>query len=305
MNISVCSVIYNEAKRYIPEFISGIQTASLKYKNHGRVNVIIFNDDMLEEEAEKLTKPLTDTNNVTIVHNRHKSSIADIRKQLLLFAADNAEEIIVFTDCDDVLCENAFILHKQVLDKYDFSYGDQILIDEYGNNLGTTLYADWYVPEKVSSSRELLNGNFIGFSGAAIKRYCLKERTNCNIPKDIIAVDWWFFTNLLNHGNQGSVTNKPVVFYRQHSNNVHGINHKPDRELIMKYIEITCAHFRNLPGSNDARLRLTCIEKLSQFFCSNPEYIINQLNLLKENKVSMYSDIIFLSMKIFRHNSNL
>lgn len=304
MNITVCSVIYNEAKKYIPEFISGIQSASARYLDYGIVNVIIVNDGMLVDEAEKIIKSLSTTNDVTMIHSTHGKSVADIRKQLLLFAAVNAEEIIVFTDCDDILCENALQLHKQVLDKYDFSYGDQILIDENGNNLGTSLYTGWDVPEKIENSQELLNGNFIGFSGVAINKICLQEHNNCNIPHDIIAVDWWFFSNLLSDGKRGGITKEPVVNYRQHQKNVHGVKHNLNSDLIMKYIDISLAHFRNLPSFPDVALRKKGLERLLQLFHSEPEYIMKKLKELKVKSGYLYSDIIFLSLEISTKNSH-
>ncbi len=301
MDISICSAIYDKASPYIDEFLAGINDAISTYGNKGKVELLLVNDGF--KDYEKLNK-MRDIFPVEIINAPQSVSTAKVRNVLLNYAREYGQEAIVFTDCDDILESTALVEHIKILNKYDFSFGDQILIDQAGNLLGNSLYASWAVPKFTSGISDLINGNFIGFSGAAINKSCL-NRTVCDVPDDVIATDWWFFSELLIEGKSGAMTEQPVVKYRQYHGNFHGAHPKPNLKSIKKRVRIAKQHYSNLSEIENVKMYLQYIETLEKAIVEDPDAVLALADNESINSEYWYSDVSWIGEQLLSANYNL
>lgn len=297
MKVSICSVVYDAVRPYFYDYVKGIVAAIESYK-YGDVNLIIVSDgfdniqDSLQILCEKLPVHIT-TAPVGLSHS-------EIRKLLLESAKQKGHEALIFVDTDDIPVPEILLIHSQTLTKYDFSYSDQILIDLSGRNTGKKLYDEWSVPKTLYDLNVLLDGNFIGFSGLAIRKSSLSEKI-CSVPSNIIAVDWWLSSLMINSGSTGGLTSAPVVYYRQHDNNAIGARPSNSSAAINQRINIAMAHFLNLPVKNLVGTRLRGLELLAKLMEKDSGRVRSLIEKSYSNDKSWYSDVISLGLDMIKY----
>ena len=79
-------------------------------------------------------------------------------------------------------------------------------------------------------------------SNSAIKLGKLKE---IEFNKELVAVDWYFFSTLLIKGYKAVFTNETETFYRQHDENIIGIGNITD-EIIEKGVNLKLEQYELL-----------------------------------------------------------
>ena len=242
--IVVCTTVYEEARPFLPDFAEGLLKATKKYPTE----VVIVSHGL--EGAEEALAAVIKNLHTTVIQAAHDLSPAAVRGIMLKSACETGSEVLVFTDADDALLPAGIEAHLDALDDADFSYGDQVLVDVDLTPIGKTLYQDWPVPARTSGPADLCDGNFVGFSGAAVRRSSLGAEAVA-VPKNVVAVDWWFFTQLLVDGCRGGRTPIPVVSYRQHSGNVNGAIAAPQIPAVLKRCEAVLRHAEAFPHLRD------------------------------------------------------
>ena len=260
--ILVCSVVYEAARPFLADFSRGLIEAAAGRKD---AEALILSDGLTAPEA--IFAAVTDAMTARIDQTPGGLSPAAIRRRLIETARRSEAEILVFADCDDMLTADALEAHRAALDDADFSYGDQILTDAALRPSGRNLYRDWDVPARVTDPDSLRDGNFVGFSGAAVRRTRLSEAA-CALPDEVIAADWWVFTRLLMDGRRGARTETPVTRYRQHAGNIQGATPSAEFEAVLRRCQIVRRHAAALPGFE---ARAAAVERLAQAIESDPE----------------------------------
>jgi hypothetical protein len=266
-SFSVCFILYKDAKPYLTEFIESLLKSCIS-KN---VNFCIVNDGLTD--SEKYLTPLSQKFEIKLEHYKKKTNFSSIRNQLLNLVSKKGSDYLIFTDCDDLLTSGALDLHLDSLSTHDFSYSDQILIDQQGNLLNRNLFDGWDVPKEIDSPMDLLDQNFIGFSGFGVKKSVLEDQP-VNCPENITSVDWWLATLLLMNGFKGKKTSQPVVFYRQHDLNLLGSGNQ-DLELstLKKKAQIALEHYKSLTKVPEAQVYLEKLEHLISLIDNNSNWI--------------------------------
>ena len=170
-------------------------------------------------------------------------------------------DAIVFCDMDDRLRPNALTNHSEALNGADFSYGDLQPIDAAGSFIGNTFFGDIAIPTRTQKSCQIADRNWLGFSNTAVIRDKLPSSV-LTIPTTVIAVDWWFYTQLLQNGLAGSRANGVVAEYRVHADNQLGPRSSTDIQAIKRRSEIVRCHYQALAPDPTARKMVTNIENL-------------------------------------------
>jgi len=292
MGFTFCSVVYESARPFITQFVQGIVQAA---KQEPEVDALIVVDGLAN--PEKFFLPLEDMMPVTLIEAPGRLNPAGVRRILLEHAMKFGSEFLVFSDCDDILEPEAFHLHGQVLESCDFSYGDQLLMDAEGRLSGGTLYTDWSVPERTRGIGDLTNGNFVGFSGAAIKKSALNKEI-CDLPIGVLATDWWVFSRLLMQGAKGGQTRAPVVRYRQYGGNLHGALPSFDRDAVLSRCNIALAHFGNLPSTSEVVRRLGAIKSLMVVLDDYFDDLIEAIKDASNHAAYWYEDVVSLALQM-------
>lgn len=282
--VTICAAVYESARPYLAAFMDGIIVAARGHE----VSVLIVSDGLQNTTSalHRLARNLP----LYLWYAPAGSSVAEVRELLLRRACDTGSDVLIFTDCDDVLLPEAIGAHLGALRTADFSYGDQILVGPDGEDLDTSLYDCWSVPSCARDPLDLLDGNFIGFSGCAVWRDVLKAQ-NPSIPHDVVAVDWWLFTRILLSGRTGSQTERPVVRYRQHEANVVSLLPDPEPKTVLRRCEIARSHYAAFLDWPAAVARLESVERLIQEIVSDAGRTTSMIRSACGHPQRWYADI--------------
>lgn len=285
-SFAICVPVYEAARPYFSDFAKSLSAAASAYP----VQILLAVDDVLEQ-IDDLVSSLNCLP-VKLIKANQGVSPAEVRSMMMRTVAAMDVDVVVFTDCDDELEKTALRNHLTALDKGDFSFSDQILIDSRGAPLNTNLFDNWDTPKVLDSSDFLSNGNFVGFSGMSILRRALSEKV-ISVPREVKAVDWWVAMMLLISGAKGIRTDRPVVRYRQHSMNMHGgASLTPTVEGIKKRAEIALTHFLHLPAGHDTDGRVLGLRLLLDELTDDPFGVQQRITASISPTDFWYADVI-------------
>ena len=294
-NFVICVSIYPKAKPFLRDFLTALRDATKKFK----VKILFILDNLDIKHENELTENLN-SSFFEIIKIREYKTLSEIRNILFKTAIKENSDSILFTDCDDLLEKNALHHHALTLEKYDFSFSNQILINENGEFLKKTLFDNWAVPKVVNNINQLLNGNFIGFSASAVRSNSFSSK-DIVIPKNIIASDWWLFSNLVLQGCIGGITSDPVVRYRQHNENLITTKLKTfNLEKVLNLINSLILHFFYLPELPEIQKRYLALLNLKKQIIKDPNMIKKDFENIFNIRNMWYSFLILKALKNFK-----
>lgn len=136
------------------------------------------------------------------------------REKMINYARERYKYAI-FCDFDDYFEDNRVSTHIKDLMVCDMSVCDLALFFNKGEAIApyfTELTeGEWISLDCVKEK------NYFGMSNTAIRIDCAPV---IEIPDDLIAVDWFYFTCLLKYGMKAKFTRKTITYYRQYENSI-------------------------------------------------------------------------------------
>ena len=253
--IAFCAALYEAGRCYLPAFMAGIRAAARGHEAClvAAIDGLVAPHAALAELADDLPLHLTAC--------ERGSSQAKVRRIMLEAGMRSGADILVFVDMDDMLLGNAPGNHLDALANADFSYGDLCLMDATGQDLRRRFYDRADVPWQVTSVDAVQRRNFLGLSNTAIRTARLPVSA-LQVPDDVLAVDWWLFTTLLQAGRRGVRTVAPVVHYRLHADNALGAGTPATPEALRRSYTIMRRHYRAFRATPGAAASLARVEAL-------------------------------------------
>lgn len=263
--ILVCTAVYEGVRAFLPEYVNSLRAAAACAE--ARVEVLFAVDGLLEPGAALAALG-------TAVPHRFidasGGSVAMVRKRLLHAAVTDGADLLVFADADDMMEQGGLAQHMEALKDADFSYGDQLPVDERGNSAGPPFFEGAGVPFRLDSAAPLARRNFVGFTASAVRRTRVPPEA-MEFPSCVLAADWWFYTMLARAGRLGTRTRGPVVRYRLHSDNVLGPRPTPTLESMLRRCTIAMKHYAALPPDRETHASSLAIERLAQRLTAEPQ----------------------------------
>lgn len=260
MKVAFLTTIFPMNKKYLYDFFD-----SLKNQTCQKVDVIVVNDGYREFEEIKLNY-----NQLNIIELKYSNTPAKNREYGINYCIDNNYDILVFGDSDDYFAQNRIEKSIEFLKESDIVVNDLSLFNE------NFIYEEKYLSNRIRNL-QLIDFEFIkdknifGLSNTAIKLNNLKE---INIPDNLIAVDWYFFTLLMYEGQKAIFTNETVSYYRQYEENTVGIE-ELDEVSFNKALKVKKLHYEALKDKiNEFDTKL---KELSDIKFDNQKKINNPL----------------------------
>ena len=213
--IIICSSFYENGRKYLEDFFNSIHKVKLNNTQELILNIVV--DDLLNPYF--IIKKYSDKININLNITKEEHSITQIRNILIKSALDLQGDALIFIDMDDLISEDSLQTHLDALKNADISYGDMSIVDENKKYLDKNLFDNIDLPDFIEDYKPLLKGNFMGLSNTAIKTSSLKKYF-LDVPKHLVATDWWLYTMLLYQGCTAKKTRLKVSSYRQHQSNV-------------------------------------------------------------------------------------
>ncbi|MDX1462130.1 MAG: hypothetical protein R3359_03665 [Marinirhabdus sp.] len=206
----IASVIFEGNLPFLPKFL-----ASLQEQTDPDFTLLLFNDGVenLQAHLTSYTLPFK------IIET--KGTIAEVRTQLLSYVSNSEFDFTVFGDTDDYFATNRIALSKKLLEQHAIVAHDVWLVNELGQLLEPNYWK--YRREVVQgiSYDHLKHYNVLGLGNTAVQNKILPK--NFSIPADLIAVDWYVFSNILKVGVHAFFTAETYVYYRQYEGNTIGL----------------------------------------------------------------------------------
>jgi hypothetical protein len=129
-------------------------------------------------------------------------------------------DTIIFGDTDDYFSVNRVEDCKKKLESVDILANDLILVDKDKNEISGPFWANRSELKETISIERIKNYNFLGLGNTAIKQKVLPNQIH--FEPNLIAVDWYFYTVLLQNNWKVGFSFSSFTYYRQHETNIIG-----------------------------------------------------------------------------------
>ena len=230
------TVIYKQAKSFIPDFIKSVDNQSDK-----DFDLLIINDNFNQEELADIKAQIdgmTHGLNIHVVdlYDKHLS-IAGTRIQMIAAAKELGYDLMIIGDVDDTFSPNRVeeIKNACKLDKSAVFFYNKLVTDS-----GKEVFS--HVSAKVDSIRQISQGNFIGMSTSAIRLELITEDFILSLNEgDCPVFDWYLFSRILLDVGYGILVPDTSTIYRIYDNNEVGVTRDIKKELEVKRV-----HYKNL-----------------------------------------------------------
>lgn len=273
MKIAVASVFFKEIELFIDSYIESLNAQT----NKSFELLALFDDynnvDILKDLyiSFKIIKP------------RKKTTPVENREILFNFAKEKEFDVLIFGDVDDIFSPDKIDVICSHIFENDFVFHDMSIVDNRNQIISKSYYLDMNI-KPLSEVKNYLSYNLIGLSNSALNLNRINEIYFC---KEIIATDWWIFSNILMNNGKYLYLDKSLLNYRQHDGNLVGSQRVLNYERLKIGILVKKNHYMNLakmfPKKLDNILNLyndICVMERKilsdQEFCSEYIAVINK-----------------------------
>ena len=207
--IAFLTTIFPMPEYFLREFFE-----SLTRQTYKDFDVIVVNDghtnfDKFKQQYSALS----------IVELKYDGTPAKNREYGINHCINNGYEQIIFGDSDDYFSDNRVEVSIELL------LANEIVVNDVSLFNDTAVYEKKYMSHRLSDGARVKidfieDKNIFGLSNTALRTRRLKE---VNFDKNLIAVDWHFYKNLLRQKYSAIFSNRAITYYRQHNQNTTGL----------------------------------------------------------------------------------
>jgi aminoglycoside 3-N-acetyltransferase len=288
MRFALCTSVYESGRPYLDDWISAAIAAA---EGHDVLCVVAV--DKLQDPEKALAR-LIDTLPVVLEHAPDQASPATVRATMLTAAVASNADALVFCDMDDRLRPDALTCHQGLLQTADFTFGDLQLIDQSGVAINGTFFEGSAIPNQIYRIESIIDRNWLGFSNTAVRKNRVPKEA-LEVPSDIVAVDWWFYTKLLKAGLKGARVDSVMADYRMHDANEVGCRPTRDAESLKHRCHIVKRHYESFPSDIIAAQRLRLVDNLLEKLETNADVLSAAITRACDVARVWYEDISHLT----------
>jgi hypothetical protein len=235
-NTAFCSVIFPANLPYFSDYLD-----SLEKQTDLDFDVLIFNDGV--EKIENYFKNRSLKYSVIST----QGSITNSRNQVFAYLKKSNYKNVIFGDTDDYFSENRVKESKKLLEIYDIVAHDLILVSQDKKIISELFWKNRTELKQPISLNAIKKYNFLGLGNTAINIKILPDEIKFN--SNLIAVDWYLFSVILQSKVKVIFSSEAHVFYRQHEANTVG------RKALTyidfkKGVDVKLNHYRTLASIN-------------------------------------------------------
>ena len=242
-DISLVTVVHPKAMIYFPQFLESV--ASQTTKNY---ELIVFYQNLTKSDVETVLKRFNLVNYETVEIDE-KQSISKGREFVMHYLRKKNIDIILFLDSDDFINPT----YVSELSKFLFTKKEKIVFTDvtlYYSETGKMVpnyFSGLVLPE--IDLNFILEKNCLGLGNTGIWAELLDGLPA--FPSDIIAVDWWMFTNILSkYKTTAKFVPTTSIYYRLYERNTAGFSNL-SRERIFLGAKVKKLHYENLKHLGD------------------------------------------------------
>lgn len=236
MKTAVVSCIYPQIQKYLPFFLD-----SLTRQTDHDFTLYLVNDGCIIEDNFFLSfcRPLE------VRSMMPGMTIAQIRRELILWVLDKNVDCIIFADADDYFALNRVSISKQFLRDNIIVFNELVL---FGKEVAQPYpLLKYRLKECYVTKQTIYDYNCLGLSNTSVQAKYLDAIIE-QVSTDVIAYDWCLFSFLLSYYNaKAYFTADTETYYRQYDNNTVSLLFYTD-ERIMSALTVKLKHYNALTG---------------------------------------------------------
>ncbi len=270
--IAFLTTIFPLDKSYVIEFFNSLSTQTRK-----DFELIAVNDGYKNFGEIKDLYP-----NIKIIELPSAGSIAKNRESIINYTKSNAYDIAIFGDIDDLFSNNRIERTVEGL-KYSDIVVNELTAVKNGNTVAENIYSERISNNQVVSFDFVKDKNIFGLSNTAININRLPNKS-LSFPDELIAVDWYFYSILLDAGLKAVFINDTVTYYRQYHGNTVGASALTKSRLkqILDVKEIHYKHMVHVSNEFEALLnKVYSLKELIESAAGLSELLSYNKNMIK------------------------
>jgi len=208
--IAFLTTVFPMKEQYLYDFFD-----SLSEQTYNQFDIVVVNDGY-----ENFNKIKNKYKKLNIIELPFSSTISKNREYGINYIIDNQYSILIFGDSDDYFSSNRVEKSLELLETNDIVVNDLSLFNEHD------VYCKKYISNRISNNTQvkydfIKDKNIFGFTNTAINIKILDIKVK--FDKNIVAVDWFFYKNLLKLTFSAIFTYETETFYRQYESNTVGL----------------------------------------------------------------------------------
>jgi len=223
------TTVFPKSEKYLDDFFYSLKNQS--YKNF---KILIINDGISD-----IQKILSKFSTLKIIEKKVTGTPSENREYGINKAIELNCSKLIFGDSDDFFSNNRIEECINELEKYDIVFNKIETVNIDGMIIKNNFFDNLHFLSSITI-KDILSKNIIGFSNSAINLSKIRKKI---FPKNLIAVDWWFYSTLLLEGMSCSYLNTATTFYRQHESNLVGASSKFDDNRLEKILTVKLNHY--------------------------------------------------------------
>lgn len=248
MKVAILTVVFPGVESFLNDMFF-----SLKRQTCSNFDVFIFNDGLAE--LNKIVKRCCNGLNV-FVYDVDCSPVK-IREFGIYKIIDLGwYDAILFCDSDDYFSDNRVAKSIEVLKSCDIVLNDLTLVTQDKISIEDSYLSNRLVNGQEVDYEYIKDKNVFGMSNTAVST---RKLTKFKYSEQLLAFDWFFFSQLLLTGFKAKFCADAKTFYRQHQNNVVGIQHFSAHSFLQG-IRVKVAHYKAM-----SEIDLRCVDEYRQF----------------------------------------
>jgi len=229
--VAFLTTIFPMKEEYLTMFLNSLEKQTCQ-----NFDLIIVNDGYIDF---KILKDRFDKLN--IIELEFSSTHAKNREYGINYVIEQKYDILIFGDSDDCFEKDRVEISLEKLLDYDIVVNDLSLFD------GKNIFCKGYLSNRIENNTEIdlqfiKEKNIFGISNTAIK---IGELDKIYFDKELIAIDWYFFSTLLIKGYKAVFTTDTETLYRQYAENIIGIG-KLTKETLLNGISLKLRQYKLL-----------------------------------------------------------
>jgi len=208
--VAFLTTIFPIKEQYLYDFFD-----SLISQTYNKFDIIVVNDGY--KDFEKIINKYQELN---IIELTYQNSIAKNREYGINYVIEQKYDVLIFGDSDDYFSQNRVEKSLELLEKYDIVVNDLSLFND------KSVYTKRYISNRIKNNTTIKydfikDKNIFGLSNTALN---IKILEKVSFKHDLVAVDWFLYKELLKSNNRAIFTNEVETFYRQHEDNILGLD---------------------------------------------------------------------------------
>lgn len=269
MRVLFVTAIYRNAMTFLSDCLK-----SLSQQTYTDFDICIACDDVEHTELDEYIE-LYALENIEVIDVTNEKSIFMKRWRLIQCGLDGSYDLLIFGDCDDVFSSDRVeSVVNGADDEFGIYYNKLIELETGISVFGTIL------PEYITSVDYVLRRNFLGMTNTAININLVRQYLEEIVPVDILAVDWYIFSNLLLSGARGKRIDGTCTYYRIYDGNIAGAPYDLTVEGLRRGVSIKKQHYSALSHrDNRYKKMLEEVNSIERLFGTEGEMkYINYVN---------------------------